>query len=72
MFCSKIFRRGCEKKAVLELMWNVDRSKHHFNKWIKSANSITYASFVGAQKIAKHSKPFTDEKCIKNSIIKIS
>ncbi|XP_076805287.1 general transcription factor II-I repeat domain-containing protein 2B-like [Clavelina lepadiformis] len=60
------------KKAVLELMRNVDRSKHQFNKWIKSANATTYASFVAAQEIVKHGQPFTDGEYIKNSFIKIS
>ena len=34
------------KKAVKELMWNADLTKNQFKKWLKSANSTTYASFV--------------------------
>ena len=71
-FAQKYSEGDARKKAVLELMRNADRSKHQFNKWIKSANSTTYASFVAAQEIVKHSKPFTDGEYIKNSFIKIS
>ncbi|CAK6450535.1 unnamed protein product [Pipistrellus nathusii] len=38
------------RKAVAELMRKVDKSKNNFKKWVKSANSTTYASFVAAQK----------------------
>lgn len=41
------------RKAVAELMRKVD-SKNNFKKWVKSANSTTYASFVAAQEIVKH------------------
>ena len=57
ILCSKIFKRVCEKKAVVELMRNADQSKRQFNNRIKSANSTTFASFVAAQKIVKHGKP---------------
>lgn len=60
------------KKAVSELMRKVDLSKNHFKKWMKSANSSTYASFVAAQEIVRHGKPFTDGEYIKESFIKIS
>ena len=53
-------------------MRNANGSKRQFNKWTKSANSTTYASFVAAQEIVKHGKPFTDGEYIKNSFIKIS
>lgn len=39
---------------------------------MNSANSSTYASFVAAQEIARHGKPFTDGDYIKESFIKIS
>ncbi|XP_069460653.1 general transcription factor II-I repeat domain-containing protein 2-like [Ambystoma mexicanum] len=60
------------RKAVAELMRKVDRSKNNFKKWVKSANSTTYASFVAAQEIVKHGKPFTDGEYIKEAFIKIS
>jgi len=60
------------KKAVSELMRKADLSKNHFKKWMKSANSSTYASFVAAQEIVRHGKPFTDGEYIKESFIKIS
>ena len=47
-FAQKYSEGDARKKPVLELMRNADRSKHQFNKWIKSANSTTYASFVAA------------------------
>ncbi|XP_044275526.1 general transcription factor II-I repeat domain-containing protein 2A-like [Varanus komodoensis] len=50
-------------------MQKVDMSKIHFKK---SANSTTYASFVAAQEIVRHGKPFTDGDYIKESFIKIS
>ncbi|XP_039186129.1 general transcription factor II-I repeat domain-containing protein 2-like [Crotalus tigris] len=63
------------KKAVLELMQKadlkVDLSKNHFKK-MNSAHSTTYASFVAAQEIVRHGKPFTDGDYIKESFIKIS
>ncbi|KAM3848390.1 general transcription factor II-I repeat domain-containing protein 2-like [Vipera latastei] len=59
------------KKAVSELMQKVDLSKNSF-KWVKPANSTTYASFVAAQEIVRHEKPFTDGEYIKESFIKIS
>ena len=39
---------------------------------MKSAISSTYASFVAAQEIVRHGKPFTDGEYIKESFIKIS
>ena len=60
------------KKAVSELMRKADLSKNHFKKWMKSANSSTYVSFVTAQEIVRHGKLFTDGKYIKESFIKIS
>lgn len=48
------------KKAVSELMWKVDVSKNHFKKLMKSANLLTFASFVATQEIVRHGKPFTD------------
>lgn len=60
------------KKAVSELMRKADQSKNHFKKWMKSANSTTYASFVAAQEIVRHGKLFTDGEYIKESFIKIS
>uniref|UniRef100_A0A8C9ZDY1 SPIN-DOC-like zinc-finger domain-containing protein n=1 Tax=Sander lucioperca TaxID=283035 RepID=A0A8C9ZDY1_SANLU len=60
------------KKAVSELMRKVDLSKNHFKKWMKSANTSTYASFVAAQEIVRHGKPFTDGEYMKESFIKIS
>jgi len=41
-------------------MREADLSKNHLKKWMKSANSSTYASFVAAQEIVRHGKPFTD------------
>ena len=61
-FVQKYSEGDARKKAVLELMRNVDRSKHQFNKWIKSANLTTYASFVAAQEIVEHGEPSTDGK----------
>ena len=52
-FVQKYSDGYARKKAVLELMQNVDRSKQQFSNWIKSANSTTYASFVAAQEIVK-------------------
>ena len=60
------------KKAVSELMRKADLTKNHFKKWVKSANSITYASFVAAQEIVRHGKPFTDGDYMKQSFLKIS
>lgn len=60
------------KKAVSELMLKADLSKNNFNKWMKSANSSTYASFVAAQEIVRYRKPFTDGEYIKESFFKIS
>ncbi|XP_039204227.1 uncharacterized protein LOC120310168 isoform X17 [Crotalus tigris] len=60
------------KKAISELMQMVDLSKNHFKECVKSANSTTYASFVAAQEIVRHGKPFTDGEYIKESFIKIS
>ncbi|XP_066471497.1 protein FAM200C-like isoform X2 [Tiliqua scincoides] len=60
------------KKAVAELMRKADRSKKHFKKRVKSANSTTYASFVATQEMVRHGKPFTDGEYIKESFIKIS
>lgn len=53
-------------------MRKVDLCKNHFKKWIKSANSTTFASFVAARDIVGHGKPFTDGEYIKESFIKIS
>ncbi|XP_044276826.1 general transcription factor II-I repeat domain-containing protein 2A-like [Varanus komodoensis] len=53
-------------------MRKVDLSNSHLKKWIKSANSTTYASFVAAQEIVRQGKPFTDGDYIKESFIKIS
>ena len=39
---------------------------------MKSTNSSTYASFVAAQEIVRHGKPFADGEYIKESFIKIS
>ena len=60
------------KKAVSKLMRKSDLSKKHFKKWMKSANSSAYASFVAAQEIVRHGKAFTDGEYIKESFIKIS
>lgn len=60
------------KKAVSVLMRKVDLSKNHFKKWMKSANSTTYASFVAPKEIVRHRKPFTAGEYIKESFIKIS
>lgn len=60
------------KKAVSELMRKADLTKNHFKKWVKSANSTTYASFVAAQEIVRHGKPFTDGDYMKQSFLKIS
>uniref|UniRef100_A0A8D2J826 Uncharacterized protein n=1 Tax=Varanus komodoensis TaxID=61221 RepID=A0A8D2J826_VARKO len=60
------------KKAISELMQKADLSKNHFKKCIKPANSTTYATFVAAQEIDRHGKPFTDGDFIKESFIKIS
>ena len=46
--------------------------KSIFKSWTNSVNSSTYASFVAAQEIARHGKPFTDGDYIKESFIKIS
>ena len=69
-FAQQYSNGDARKKAVLELMRNADRSKQQFSKWIKSANSTTYASFVAAQEIVKHGKPFTDGEYLKNSFIR--
>ncbi|XP_015684326.1 general transcription factor II-I repeat domain-containing protein 2B-like [Protobothrops mucrosquamatus] len=53
-------------------MRKVDLSKSHFKKWVTSANSTTYTSFVAAQEIVRHGKLFTDGEYIKESFIKIS
>ena len=60
------------KKAVRELMRKADLTKNQFKKWLKSANSTTYASFVAAQKIVRHGRPFTDREYVKESFLKIS
>ncbi|XP_059819303.1 general transcription factor II-I repeat domain-containing protein 2-like [Hypanus sabinus] len=60
------------KKAVSELMRKVDLSKNHFQKWMKSGKSTTYASYIAAQEIVRHGKQFTDGEYIKESFIKIS
>ena len=71
-FAQKYLEGDERKKAVSELMWKVGLSKNHFKKWMKSANSTTYASFVAAQEIVRHGKPFTDGEYMKESFIKIS
>ncbi|CAL9687262.1 unnamed protein product [Knipowitschia caucasica] len=53
-------------------MRKADLTRNHFKKWVKSANSITYASFVAAQEIVRHGKPFTDGDYIKQSFLNIS
>lgn len=60
------------KKAISELLRKVDLSKNHFKKWMRSASSTTYASFVAAQEIVKHGKPLTDGEYIKDTFIAIS
>lgn len=41
-------------------MQKADLRNIQFKKWMKSANSTTYASFVAAQEIVRHRNPFTD------------
>ena len=54
------YRDGDErKKAISELTRKAELSKNHFKKWMKSANSSTYASSVAAEEIVSHGKPFT-------------
>ncbi|XP_061689412.1 uncharacterized protein LOC133507884 isoform X3 [Syngnathoides biaculeatus] len=53
-------------------MQKADRTKNQFKKWVKSANSTTYASFVAAQEIGRHGKPFIDGEYMKESFLKIS
>lgn len=60
------------KKTVSELVRKTDLSKNHFKKWMKSANSSTYAGFVAAQEIVRHRKPFTDGEYIKESFIQFA
>ena len=48
VFAQKYTEGDERKKAVSELMQKVDLSKNHFKKWMKSANSSTYDSFVAA------------------------
>ena len=60
------------KKAVSEVMHKANLSKNHFKKWMKSANSTTYASFVAPQEIVRHGKLFTNGEYIKESSVKIS
>ena len=60
------------KKTVKELMRKADLTKNQFMKWLKSVNSTTYASFVAAQEIIRHGKPFTDGEYVKESFLKIS
>ena len=52
-------------RAVLELLWKSDQSKSTLKRWVKSTNSSTSASFVGAQEIARHGTLFTDGQYIK-------
>lgn len=56
----------------MELMRKADVSRSHFKKWIKTANPTTCASFVAAQEVVKHGKPFTDGEYLKETFIKIS
>lgn len=52
-------------------MRKVDLSRNHFKKWVQFTKAATYASFVVAQEIVRHGKPFTNGKfCIYESIIK--
>ena len=53
-------------------MRKADLTMNQFKKWLKSANSTTYASFVASQKIVRHGKPFTDGEHVKKSSLKIS
>lgn len=53
-------------------MLKVDLRKNHFKKWMQSANSTTYSSFVAAQEIVRHEKLFTVGEYMKESFIKIS
>jgi len=53
-------------------MRKADLSKNHFKKWMKSANSSTYVSFVAVQEIVRNGKPIIDGEYIKESFIKIS
>lgn len=53
-------------------MRKVDVSRSQFKKWIKTANPTTCASFVAAQEIVKHGRPFTDGEYLKETFIKIS
>ncbi|XP_023815961.1 general transcription factor II-I repeat domain-containing protein 2 [Oryzias latipes] len=70
---AKKYPKGEErKKAVSELMQKADVSRSHFKKWIKTGNSTTCTSFVVAQEIVKHGKPFTDGEYLKETFIKIS
>ena len=64
--------RGQIHTTASELMRKADLSKNHFKKWMKSANSSTYASFVAAQEIVRRGKPLTDGEYLKESFIKIS
>ena len=54
-----------EKKAVSKLICKVELSQNNFTKWMKSANSTTYLSFIVAQEIVRHWKLFTDVEYIK-------
>ena len=53
------------KKAVKKLMRKADLMKNQFKKWLKSANSTTYTSFVAAQEIVRHGKLFTDGESLR-------
>ena len=53
-------------------MRKADLTKNQFKKWLKSANSTTYASFVAAQEIVRHGKAFIDGENVKESFLKIS
>ena len=52
-------------------MRKADLTKNQFKKWLKSANSTTYASFVAAQEIGM-GKAFIDGEYVKESFLKIS
>ena len=53
-------------------MRKVELSQNNYKKWMKSANSTTYASFVAAQEVVRLWKPFTDGEYIREAFIKIS
>lgn len=60
------------KKAVSALIRRADQSKNSLKTWVESSSATVSASFVGAQEIAMHGKPFTDGEYIKETLVKIS